>query len=66
MVQLNKILKSFTRTLDQLEQLIAENHRTAALHGEQIDALQERQGILLSEAEKARSVSNKIKELISA
>lgn len=48
MVQLNKILKSFTRPLDQLEQLIAENNRTAAaLHGEQIDALQERQVILL-------------------
>lgn len=29
MVQLNKILKAFHRTLDQLEQLIEKNHRTA-------------------------------------
>lgn len=40
MIQLNKILKSFAKTIDQLEQLTATNNVEVSRNTEQIDLLQ--------------------------
>ncbi len=47
MIQLNKILKSFQRTLDQLEQLISANQREVDTNSQHIDKLQEKNLVLL-------------------
>ncbi|MGA4533583.1 hypothetical protein ACPA1H_25045 [Ectopseudomonas chengduensis] len=43
MIQLNKILKTFKKTIDQLEQLTATNNIEVSRNTEQIDRLQEKE-----------------------
>jgi hypothetical protein len=54
MIQLNKILKTFTKTIDQLEQLTATNNIEASRNTERIDRLQKKNLILIAEAQAAK------------
>ncbi|WP_174214560.1 hypothetical protein [Stutzerimonas frequens] len=54
MIQLNKILKSFQKVIDQLEQLTAMNNIEISRNTEQIDRLQEKNLLLIAEAQAAK------------
>ncbi|PKF73185.1 hypothetical protein CW360_01615 [Pseudomonas fluvialis] len=54
MIQLNKILKTFTKTIDQLEQLTTTNNIEASRNTERIDRLQKKNLILIAEAQAAK------------
>ncbi|UXY92555.1 hypothetical protein LUZ100_gp19 [Pseudomonas phage LUZ100] len=64
MIQLNKILKSFQKTIDQLEQLTAANNVEVSRNTEQIDRLQEKNLILIAEAQAAKETAENLKALI--
>lgn len=64
MIQLNKILKSFAKTIDQLEQLTAANNIEVSRNTEQIDRLQEKNLILIAEAQAAKETAENLKALI--
>lgn len=64
MIQLNKILKSFSKTIDQLEQLTAANNIEVSRNTEQIDRLQEKNLILIAEAQAAKETAENLKALI--
>ena len=64
MIQLNKILKSFQKTIDQLEQLTATNNIEVSCNTEQIDRLQEKNLILIAEAQAAKETAENLKALI--
>ncbi len=64
MIQLNKILKSFKKTIDQLEQLTAANNVEVSRNTEQIDRLQEKNLILIAEAQAAKETAENLKALI--
>ena len=64
MIQLNKILKSFAKTIDQLEQLTATNNVEVTRNTEQIDQLCEKNMLLLAEAQAAKETAENLKSLI--
>ncbi|KKJ93986.1 hypothetical protein PK34_19975 [Stutzerimonas stutzeri] len=64
MIQLNKILKSFQKTIDQLEQLTAANNIEVSRNTEQIDRLQEKNLLLIAEAQAAKETAENLKALI--
>lgn len=64
MIQLQKILKSFQKTIDQLEQLTAANNIEVSRNTEQIDRLQEKNLILIAEAQAAKETADNLKALI--
>lgn len=64
MIQLNKILKSFQKTIDQLEQLTASNNVEVSGNAEQIDRLQEKNLMLLAESQAAKETAEKLSALI--
>ena len=64
MIQLNKILKSFKKTIDQLEQLTAANNVEVSRNTEQIDRLQEKSLLLIAEAQAAKETADNLKALI--
>lgn len=64
MIQLNKILKSFQKVIDQLEQLTATNNIEVSRNTEQIDRLQEKNLLLISEAQAAKETAENLKALI--
>ena len=64
MIQLNKILKSFKKTIDQLEQLTASNNVEVSRNTEQIDRLQEKNLMLLAESQAAKETAEKLSALI--
>lgn len=64
MIQLNKILKSFQKVIDQLEQLTASNNIEVSRNTEQIDRLQEKNLILIAEAQAAKETAENLKALI--
>ena len=64
MIQLNKILKSFKKTIGQLEQLTAANNVEVSRNTEQIDRLQEKNLILIAEAQAAKETAENLKALI--
>lgn len=64
MIQLNKILKSFQKVIDQLEQLTATNNIEVSRNTEQIDRLQEKNLILIAEAQAAKETAENLKALI--
>lgn len=64
MIQLNKILKSFQKTVDQLEQLTAANNVEVSRNTEQIDRLQEKNLLLIAEAQAAKETAENLKALI--
>lgn len=64
MIQLNKILKSFKKTIDQLEQLTAANNVEVSRNTEQIDRLQEKNLLLIAEAQAAKETAENLKALI--
>lgn len=64
MIQLNKILKSFAMTIDQLEQLTATNNIEVSRNTEQIDRLQEKNMLLIAEAQAAKETAENLKALI--
>lgn len=64
MIQLNKILKSFKKTIDQLEQLTAANNVEVSRNTEQIDRLEEKNLILIAEAQAAKETAENLKALI--
>jgi len=57
MIQPDKILKSFKKTIDQLEQLTAANNVEVSRDTEQIDRLQEKNLILIAEAQAAKETA---------
>lgn len=65
MIQLNKILKSFQKVIDQLEQLTASNNVEVSRNTEQIDRLQEKNLMLLAESQAAKETAEKLSALIS-
>lgn len=64
MIQLQKILKSFQKTIDQLEQLSATNNIEVSHITEQIDRLQQKNLILIAEAQAAKETAENLKALI--
>ncbi|OUM22323.1 hypothetical protein B8W70_26360 [Pseudomonas sp. 1239] len=64
MIQLNKILKSFSKVIDQLEQLSATNNIEVSRNTEQIDQLQQKNMLLIAEAQAAKETSENLKALI--
>ncbi|WP_312484767.1 hypothetical protein [Stutzerimonas nitrititolerans] len=64
MIQLNKILKSFKKAIDQLEQLTAANNVEVSRNTEQIDRLQEKNLLLMAEAQAAKETAENLKALI--
>lgn len=64
MIQLNKILKSFQKVIDQLEQLTASNNVEVSRNTEQIDRLQEKNLMLLAESQAAKETAEKLSALI--
>lgn len=64
MIQLNKILKSFKKTIDQLEQLTAANNVEVSRNTEQIDRLQEKNLLLIAEAQAAKETAENLKALV--
>lgn len=64
MIQLNKILKSFQKTIDRLEQLTATNNIEVSRNTEQIDRLQEKNLLLIAEAQAAKETAENLKALI--
>ena len=64
MIQLNKILKSFQKTIDQLEQLTAANNVEVSRNTEQIDRLQEKNLLLIAEAQAPKETAENLKALI--
>ena len=64
MIQLNKILKSFQKTIDQLEQLTAANNIEVSRNTEQIERLQEKNLLLIAEAQAAKETAENLKALI--
>lgn len=64
MIQLNKILKSFKKTIDKLEQLTAANNIEVSRNTEQIDRLQEKNLLLIAEAQAAKETAENLKALI--
>lgn len=65
MVQLKKILKTFTRTLDQLEQLVAANNLKVDFNTQEIDRLQQLNLTLMGEAQAAKNVAQNIRNMIN-
>lgn len=65
MVQLKKILKTFSRTLDQLEQLVAANNMRVDQNTQEIDRLQQLNLTLMGEAQAAKNVAQNIRNLIN-
>ncbi|WP_278348334.1 hypothetical protein [Stutzerimonas kunmingensis] len=61
---LQKILKSFTKAIDQLEQLTAANNVEVSRNTEQIDRLQEKNMLLIAEAQAAKETAENLKSLI--
>lgn len=61
---LNKILKTFTKAIDQLEQLTVTNNVEVSRNTEQIDRLQEKNLILIAEAQAAKETAENLKALI--
>lgn len=64
MIQLNKILKSFQKTIDQLEQLTAANNIEVSRNTEQIVRLQEKNLLLIAEAQAAKETAENLKALV--
>ncbi|MGN2623845.1 hypothetical protein ACTCUN_11700 [Stutzerimonas balearica] len=64
MIQLNKILKSFQKVIDQLEQLTATNNIEVSRNTEQIDRLQEKNLLLIAEAQAVKETAENLKALI--
>ncbi|QUG89091.1 MULTISPECIES: hypothetical protein [Pseudomonadaceae] len=64
MIQLQKILKTFTKAIDQLEQLTATNNIEVSRNTEQIDRLQEKNLLLIAEAQAAKETAENLKALI--
>lgn len=64
MIQLNKILKSFKKTIDQLEQLASANNIEVSRNTLQIETLQEKNLILIAEAQAAKETAENLKALI--
>ncbi|MFU3529878.1 hypothetical protein ACM7KD_23110 [Pseudomonas aeruginosa] len=64
MIQLQKILKTFTKAIDQLEQLTASNNVEVSRNTEQIDRLQEKNLLLIAEAQAAKETAENLKALI--
>ena len=65
MVQLKKILKTFTRTLDQLEQLVAANNLKVDFNTQEIDRLQQLNLTLMGEAQATKNVAQNIRNMIN-
>lgn len=64
MNQLNKILKSFTKTLAQLEDLAETNLRTAVAKEEAAARLHDEADALLDEADAARNAAERLRDLV--
>lgn len=64
MIQFNKILKTFAKAIDQLEQLVASNNIEVNRNTEQIDNLQHKNLLLLAEAQAAKETAENLKALI--
>lgn len=66
MSRLNKILAGFQKTVNQLDQLVADNDRDIDFHASQIKALDDKREALVSENIQAGQVAGKIRALIAA
>lgn len=64
MVRLNKILKAFNNAIDQLEQLTSENNIEVSRNTLQIENLQEKNLLLIAEAQHAKEIAENLKALI--
>lgn len=64
MIQLNKILNGFRKTIDQLDRLIASNHAAVTRNDAQMERIRNESNALLIEASKAGEVSTKLKHFI--
>ena len=64
MVRLNKILKAFNNAIDQLEQLTAANNIEVSRNTLQIENLQEKNLLLIAEAQHAKEIAENLKALI--
>lgn len=64
MVRLNKILKAFNNAIDQLEQLTATNNIEVSRNTLQIENLQEKNLLLIAEAQHAKEIAENLKALI--
>ena len=64
MNQLNKILKSFHKTLAQLETLAEDNRRTAVAKEEAAARLHDEADDLLNEADAALNAADKLRDLV--
>lgn len=66
MNQLNKILKSFHKTLAQLTELAETNRRTATVKEEAANRLHDEADALLEEAAAALNAADRLRDLIGA
>lgn len=64
MVRLNKILKAFHNAIDQLEQLTATNNVEVSRNTLQIENLQEKNLLLIAEAQHAKEIAENLKALV--
>lgn len=64
MIQFNKIVKTLSKAIDQLEQLVASNNIEVNRNTEQIDNLQQKNMLLLAEAQAAKETAENLKALI--
>lgn len=64
MVRLNKILKAFNNAIDQLEQLTSANNIEVSRNTLQIENLQEKNLLLIAEAQHAKEIAENLKALI--
>lgn len=65
MNNLNRILKTFTKTISNLESLSNKNNRKVEVNEEMISFLNSANSNLIQEAERADKISSKLKEFIS-
>lgn len=64
MIQFNKIVKTFSKAIDQLEQLTATNNIEVSRNTEQIDNLQHKNLLLIAEAQAAKETAENLKALV--
>ena len=64
-LKLTKILSTFEKTVNQLEQLIVKNSDEVVRNTDQIQHLQETNLDLIAESTQAKGVAEKIRDLIS-
>lgn len=65
-LSLKKVLKSFTKTLDQLEQIVKANDQAIAENTAQIDRIRDTNLDLMAERQQARNVSDNLRKLLES